>query len=70
MSSSSPLRFDIAVPTNGRIELQLPLPAAPHATVYVVLEDSELTDLMAAAQSSTDFWDNPVDDKDWNIPST
>lgn len=23
-------------------------------------------DLLAAAESSTDFWDNPEDDEDWN----
>jgi hypothetical protein len=26
----------------------------------------ELEDLIAAAVSSTDFWDNPEDDEDWN----
>jgi hypothetical protein len=25
-----------------------------------------LNDLIGAAQSSTDFWDNPCDDEDWN----
>jgi hypothetical protein len=63
---NSPLRFDCVVPADGRIELQLPLPADSHVTVYVVEDDRELDDLAAAAMSSTDFWDNPQDDEDWN----
>ena len=29
-------------------------------------EDDTFQDLLAAAQSSLEFWDNPVDDEDWN----
>ena len=62
-----PLRYNVEVPPNGRIEVQLPLPAASHVTVYVVEKsDTELDDLPAASVSSTDFWDNPEDDEDWN----
>jgi len=25
-----------------------------------------LADLLSAAESSLDFWDNPLDDEDWN----
>lgn len=65
--SSLPLRFDLEVPPNGHIEMQLPLPAGSHVTVYVVEQQrSELDDLTAASASSTDFWDNPEDDEDWN----
>lgn len=64
--SQLPLRYDIEVPPNGRIDLQLPLPAASHVTVYVVEEQCEIDDLLAAAASSTNFWDNPQDDEDWN----
>jgi hypothetical protein len=28
--------------------------------------DEELTDLISAAQSTLDFWDNPYDDEDWS----
>ena len=62
-----PLRYEMHVPPNGRIELQLPLPTASHVTVYVVeARNSELDDLAAASMSSIDFWDNPEDDEDWN----
>lgn len=61
-----PLRYDLEVPPNGRIELQLPLPVASHVTVYVVEDRQELDELLAAATTSTEFWDNPLDDEDWN----
>jgi hypothetical protein len=65
-----PLRYDLKVPPDGRIEVKLPLPAGSQVTVYVVEQQpTELDDLMAAAVSSTDFWDNPEDDEDWNISS-
>jgi len=64
--SQLPLRYDLDVPPDGRIELQLPLPAASHVTVYVVEDQHEFDDLLAAAASSTEFWDNPQDDEDWN----
>jgi len=66
MSLPRPLRFDLDVPPDGRIYVQLPLPAPAHVTVYVAEHaGSEFANLVAAAASSTDFWDNPYDD-DWN----
>jgi hypothetical protein len=63
----SSLRFDLEVPPNGRIEVQLPLPAGSQVTVFVVEQQpAELTDLVTASVSSTDFWNNPEDDEDWN----
>jgi len=67
MSASEPMRYDIEVPADGRIEFRVPLPAGSHVTVYVVPEKTdEFDDLTAASMSSTDFWDNPADDEDWN----
>jgi hypothetical protein len=35
--------------------------------VFVIPEPQEsLSDLLAAATSSLAFWDNPLDDEDWN----
>jgi hypothetical protein len=66
-ASQLPLRYDIEVPADGRIELKLPLPAATHVTVYVVEQsDAALDDLLAASISSTEFWNNLEDDEDWN----
>jgi hypothetical protein len=62
-----PLRYDLEVPPDGRIELTLPLPAATNVTILVLENaDAARDDLLAAAVSSTDFWDNPQDDEDWN----
>ena len=61
------LRYDLDVPPDGRIEVQVPLPAGSPVTVYVVERPTApLDDLLAASQSSTAFWDNPEDDEDWN----
>jgi hypothetical protein len=55
------------VPSDGRIEVQVPLPAGSHVTVYVVADrNDDFEDLLTASNSSTEFWDNPTDDEDWN----
>lgn len=66
-SSNSPLRFDLEVPANGRLEVPVPMPAGSQVTVFVVdASHEEVDDLLSAAASSTEFWDNPYDDEDWN----
>ena len=65
--SQVPLRYDVQVPPDGRIEVTVPLPADSQATVFVVpRSEAEFDELLAASMSSTDFWDNPEDDEDWN----
>jgi hypothetical protein len=62
-----PLRYDVEVSNDGRIELQSSLPPGSHVTVIVVdQENAEIGDLLHNCLSSTDFWDNPADDEDWN----
>jgi hypothetical protein len=54
--------------------LDEPLPSALEVgqSVRVIIEPAPESqsaiadDLVAAANSSTDFWDNPYDDEDWN----
>ncbi len=66
-SSHPPLRYDLQVPADGRLEVPVPLPAGSHVTVFVVEAAlQEADDLVSAASSSTEFWDNPYDDEDWN----
>ena len=66
-AAESSLRYDMEVPPGGRIELQVPLPAGSHVTVYVVEQVAPAADdLLVASASSTAFWDNPEDDEDWN----
>jgi len=51
----------------GRVELYVPIPAGEYVTVVVIPESTDtFNDLVAAAESSLDFWDNPYDDEDWN----
>lgn len=50
----------------------LPFPLVVGQSLRVFVEPvigntgDAFTDLEAAAASSTDFWDNPFDDEDWN----
>ena len=61
------LKYDLQVSDEGRVELHVPFPPGAHVTVFVVEEPAEtLDDLVSAAQSSLDFWDNALDDEDWN----
>jgi hypothetical protein len=69
-NSQPALKFDVEVPENGRVELTLPFSSGTKVAIFVVEEVDEPTDLIAAAQSSLDFWDNSYDDEDWNDAST
>jgi hypothetical protein len=61
------LKYDLSVPADGHIALRVPFPSGAHVTVFVVEESAErFEDLLAAAGSSVSFWDNPLDDEDWN----
>ncbi len=62
------LKYDVEVDENGRVELRLPFPGGARVTVFVIREPegSAFYDLVSAAESSLDFWDNPLDDEDWN----
>ena len=67
MLTQTALKFDVEVSDEGRVELVVPFPPGAHVTVFVIeaAEDAP-SDLLLAAQSSLDFWDNPYDDEDWN----
>lgn len=66
-SSDGPLRYEVEVGTDGRLEVAVPFPAGSHVTIFVVEKPAEeFADLVAAAGSSTAFWENPFDDEDWN----
>jgi hypothetical protein len=61
------LKYDVRVREEGRVELHVPFPPGARVTVVVIKEsDQPFDDLMKAAESSLDFWDNPFDDQDWN----
>ncbi len=62
------LKYDLEVTETGRVELPVPFQVGTLLTIFVISEQptDKFDDLLAAAQSSTDFWDNPFDDEDWN----
>jgi hypothetical protein len=60
-------KFAAQVGTDGKLEITVPVPAGTPVEVVVLAPSTdEFADLVHAAQSSLDFWDNPQDDADWN----
>lgn len=62
------IQYEIEVQSSGRVELPGPFTPGSRLIIFVIqTEPSAETfhDLVAASTSSTDFWDNPLDE-DWN----
>lgn len=66
MSAHTALKYDAEVTQNGKVELSVPFPAGTRVVIFVLGQAEDDADLVTAAQSSLDFWDNPFDDEDWN----
>ncbi len=65
------LKYEVEVRDHGRVEFTVPFAPGERLVVFVIQEPGEpFNDLVAAAQSSLDFWDNPLDDEDWNDAGT
>ncbi len=63
MTPQTALKYDVEVQEAGRVELAVPFPAGTHIIVFIVSEEDEtFKELLSAAESSTDFWNNPWDD--------
>ena len=61
------LKYDTQVKDGGRLELEVPLDPGVQVTVFVIESTNGTShDLLSASQSSLEFWDNPLDDEDWN----
>jgi hypothetical protein len=61
------LKYEVEVRDHGRIELQVPFAPGARVVVFVIPEPQEsFYDLVAAAERSLAFWNNPLDDEDWN----
>jgi hypothetical protein len=55
------------VQAGGKIELTLPIPQGSRVEVVVISQETdEFQDMRDAAALTTDFWDNPIDDAEWN----
>ena len=63
------LKYVTTVNTGGNVVLPplgLQEGTAIEVIVLVAEEDTETTDFQLASESSTAFWNNPIDDKVWN----
>lgn len=61
------LRYEVEVHEQGLVELRLPYAAGARVTIIVIPElQEQFPDLVSASTSSLAFWDNPLDDEDWN----
>ncbi|MBA3943464.1 MAG: hypothetical protein H0X37_02750 [Herpetosiphonaceae bacterium] len=65
--SQTALKFEAEVREDGSVALDVPFAPGTRVVAFVVeqLQDS-FNDLIVAAQTTLDFWDNPLDDEDWN----
>lgn len=61
------LKYEVEVREQGRVEVHVPFASGARVVVFVIPEPQEpFSDLLAASESSLAFWDNPLDDEDWN----
>jgi hypothetical protein len=63
------LKYATAVLPGGKIELITTLPEGSQVEVVVKpagTAPDDCSDLVEAASTSLDFWDNPQDDAEWN----
>lgn len=60
------LKVETEVDDDGRVTLRVPFPGGTRVTVFVGHEADGCEALVAAAESSLGFWDNPLDGEEWN----
>jgi hypothetical protein len=61
------VKCETEVQNGGRVEVTVPLSQGTKVLVFVVEDADRLPDdLVAASASTLGFWDNPLDDEDWN----
>jgi hypothetical protein len=66
-SSNPPLQYEVEVGEQGQVNIQVPFSSGQKITVLVMQSQLETTqDLVAASTSSLAFWDNAIDDAEWN----
>ncbi len=61
------LKYEMEVSDGGRLELETPLSKGTRVVLFVVRESpDDFSDLTKASESTLEFWDNPIDDEEWN----
>ncbi len=69
MGAQPALKYDVQVKEDGRVELEVPFPAGSYVTVFVIESGGAFDELLITSESNTGFWNNPLDDEDWNNAS-
>ena len=60
-------KLNADVGLDGKLELKVPVAEGTRVEILVLTPDNdEFADLVAAASSNLDFWNNRWDDEDWN----
>ena len=66
-SCQSAVKCEAEVQPGGRVEVTVPFATGSRVVLFVVEEQDTLPqDLLEASESTLGFWDNPLDDEDWN----
>ena len=61
------LKFIATITPQAKVEIDVPLPPGTPVEVLILSPtDDTFIDLVGAAASSLNFWDNALDDEDWN----
>jgi hypothetical protein len=61
------VKCEAEVQPGGRVEITVPFAIGSRVVLFVVeQEDALRQDLLEASESTIGFWDNPLDDEDWN----
>ncbi len=61
------VKCEAEVQLGGRVEITVPFAAGSRVVLFVMEEPDALgQDLLEASESTLGFWDNPLDDEDWN----
>ena len=65
--SQPALKYEAEVRDGGRVEVTVPFAQGTRVVVFVVGQpETTFHDLVSASESTLGFWDNPLDDEDWN----
>jgi hypothetical protein len=66
-TAQTALKYEVEVQEDGLVELHVPFSSGARVVVFVIPETPDtFDDLVGASESSLAFWDNPLDDEDWN----
>ncbi len=60
------LKYETQVEESGHINLEVPFSIGTRIVVFVIPQPDDTFELIHASESSLAFWDNDLDDEDWN----